>query len=117
MTHLKLMTDAIRAQLPPLGDTEGIPLASKVAYVKYFTPDSNWTWYGCEFDGLDTFFGYVQGMESEWGYFSLEELSSVRGPLGLSVERDLAFSPQPIVSYLRTADGRESDFWDEDSSF
>ncbi len=109
---MKLMTDALRAQLPNLGDTEGIPLTSKVAYVKYFTPDSNWTWYACEFDGQDTFFGYVQGMDSEWGYFSLEELSWVRGPLGLSIERDLSFTPQPIAPYLKTFDANESDLWD-----
>jgi hypothetical protein len=35
--------------------------------VKYFTPDSNWTWYASEFDGEDTFFGPVAGFEVELG--------------------------------------------------
>ena len=40
-----------------------------VAYVKFFTPWSNWTWYATEFDGEDTFFGLVIGLETELGYF------------------------------------------------
>ena len=42
------------------------------------------------------FFGLVCGMERELGYFSLAELQSVRGPLGLRVERDLYFTPTPM---------------------
>ena len=32
-------------------------------------------------------------MESELGYFTLEELESIHGPLGLAIERDLSFTP------------------------
>ena len=64
--------------------------------VKFFTPDSYWTWYATEFDGTDTFFGLVDGQEQELGYFSLSELEDVRGPLGLPVERDLHFNPTPL---------------------
>ena len=39
------------------------------------------------------FFGFVDGMDSEWGYFSLEELESIRGPFRLKIERDLYFKP------------------------
>lgn len=67
-----------------------------MAWVKYFTPDSSWTWYATEFDGQDTFFGLVQGLEEELGYFSLAELQQVRGPLGLPIERDLHFQPTPL---------------------
>ena len=37
------------------------------------------------------FFGFVVGLEGEFGYFLLSELESVRSPLGLGVERDFAF--------------------------
>lgn len=37
-----------------------------VAHVKYFTPDSQCTWYATEFDGEDTFFSVV----SLLNYFS-----------------------------------------------
>lgn len=93
---MKLLTQEIRKQLPKLNETESIPTEEKVAVVKYFTPWSNWTWYGVEFDGEDTFFGLVFGLEREWGYFSLSELQSVSGPLGLKVERDLYFTPTKI---------------------
>jgi len=45
------------------------------------------------------FYGFVSifGDEcDEWGYFSLAELQSVKGPLGIGIERDLYFEPQPI---------------------
>src|SRR5665811_323998 len=45
----------------------------------------------------DSFFGYVCGMEEEWGYFVLSELESVRGPLGLEIERDLYFESGPFT--------------------
>ncbi len=63
--------------------------------VKLFTPDANWTWYIIEFSQEDhsTCYGYVQGLESELGYFSLEEIADVRGALGLPVERDVHFEP------------------------
>jgi hypothetical protein len=45
------------------------------------------------------FYGYVSifgDHNDEWGYFSLSELGSVKGPFGLGIERDLYFDPQPI---------------------
>ena len=88
-----LLTKALRKQLPKLGATEHIPCEEKTLVVKFFTPDSNWTWWAVEFDGEDTFFGLVDGFEREWGNFSLAELQSARGRLGLPIERDLYFQP------------------------
>jgi hypothetical protein len=43
------------------------------------------------------FFGFVQGLADEWGYFSYGELKSITGPLGLSIERDkYARTPRPL---------------------
>lgn len=89
----KLLTKEIEKKLPKLYATEETPAEDKLMIVKFFTPDSNWTWYGAEFDGEDTFFGFVDGMEGEWGYFSLSELSTTKGPMGLPIERDLYFEP------------------------
>lgn len=75
--------------------TEALGLAAK-AKVKFFTPDSNWTWYVSEFDGEDICFGLVIGFVAEFGYFSLSELEQIRGPSGLPVERDLAFEPKAL---------------------
>jgi hypothetical protein len=49
---MELLTPELRAQLPPLYAQDGSPDA--IAYVKFFVPNSNWTWYASEFDGLDT---------------------------------------------------------------
>ena len=59
-------------------------------------PDSSWTWYITEFDGQDICFGLVVGHEVELGYFSLAEITALRGPLGLRVERDLYFGPKSL---------------------
>jgi hypothetical protein len=102
---LQLMTDEVRERLPELGATEEQGLDAQ-AQVKYFTPDSNWTWYASEFDGEDVFFGLVIGFEIELGYFSLSELQQARGPLGLPIERDLYFDPQSLAA-LRKQHRRE----------
>jgi hypothetical protein len=80
------------AKIPELYSTENE--SDPVAFVKLFTPDSSWTWYVTEYEpetGLC--FGLVCGQERELGYFSLSEIESVRGPMGLKVERDEHFHP------------------------
>ena len=91
---MELLPREIRKRLPKLGETENIK--DPIARVKFFAPWSNWTWYAVEFDGEDTFFGLVFGFERELGYFSLKELESIRGPMGLRIERDLHFEPAPL---------------------
>lgn len=94
---MQLLTEELRAQLPPLYSQENV--ADPIVHAKFFTPDSSWTWYateGQDDEGDFRFFGYVVGLESEWGYFVLSELESVRGPLGLPIERDLYFKPRPF---------------------
>ncbi len=88
------MTKDLQMQLPQLYSQEEVEDPKAIA--KFFTPDANWTWYATEFDGKDTFFGLVDGFEKELGYFSLAELESIRGPLGLHVERDLWFESKPL---------------------
>ena len=92
---MKLLTKEIKEVIPKLYTQEERG-DEAVVYVKFFTPWSNWTWYATEFDGEDTFFGWVVGLEKELGYFSLKELSKVTGPFGLKIERDLYFTPKPL---------------------
>jgi len=87
---MELLPAEIRAALPPLRSTEALGMNAPII-VKYFTPTSNWTWYATEFDSEDLFFGLVDGLAKEFGYFSLSELQALRGPYGLGVERDLYF--------------------------
>ena len=99
---MKLLTKAIEKALPALYSTEDTPTADKRAAVKFFTPDSNWTWFAVEGsrqeDGDMLFFGLVDGFEKEWGYFMLSELSSIRGPMGLPVERDMYYDGEIPVA-------------------
>jgi hypothetical protein len=104
---MELLPDEVRKTLPPLYAQEGE--SEHTVHVKFFTPDANWTWYATEGspEGDDfIFFGYIIGLANEWGYFSLNELKTIRGPLGLAIERDLYFTPAPISEALRR-DGQE----------
>ncbi len=93
---MKLLTKEILKKLPKMYASENEK--DPMVWSKFFTPDSNWTWYIMEFDGVDTFFGLVDGFEKELGYFSLSELKAIRGKLGLPVERDMSFKPCRLSS-------------------
>ena len=101
---MKLLPKEIRGKLPPLysQDSKG---GKAVVYTKYFTPSSNWTWYVTEGEPVTDdsgkevdyrFFGLVDGHCKEFGYFSLSELESVNGPMGLPIERDLHWQPKTL---------------------
>jgi hypothetical protein len=72
--------------------------------VKFFTPDANWTWYVIEGEKQENgdweFFGLVDGLEKELGGFRLSDLKSVRGGLGLPVERDLHFGEHQLGEFM-----------------
>ncbi len=93
---MMLLTKELRRKLPKLYANEEKGLQA-LALVKFFTPDSFWTWYASEFDGEDLFFGLAVGFYPELGYFSFSELQKVRGALGLPVERDLWFEPTTLA--------------------
>ena len=67
-----------------------------VVIAKFFLPGSGWTWYVTEAEKMENgdyyFFGYVDGIEGELGYFTLSQLQEVRGRFGLRVERDMYFN-------------------------
>jgi len=91
-----LITDEQRTQLLANGqahadgqDIDPLPV------VKLFTPDGQATWLLTELDPQDgdTAFGLCDlglGMP-ELGSVRLSELATIRGPLGLPIERDLYF--------------------------
>lgn len=67
----------------------------QMVVAKFFDPCGSWTWYLLNQDPKDPdyLWGIVKGFEIEMGSFSLSELESVKGPLGLGMERDLYFKP------------------------
>jgi len=91
---MTLLSAADVARLPPLYTTESVPMADKIAQAKLFTPWAGWTWFLVEYDSDQRLaWGWVIGLEQEAGYFSLDELEAIRGPGGLTIERDLSFPP------------------------
>lgn len=102
---MTLLTTDLRRRLPPLYANEAAGDDALVV-AKFFTPDAQWTWYATEFDPESrTFYGFVRGLEAELGYFSLDDLERVRGPLGLPVERDRWWRPVPLRA-VRTGAAR-----------
>lgn len=98
---MELLPKELRRRFPSLRTTEGKEVEDISIIAKFFDPTGSWTWYATEFDGKDTFFGYVRGFENEMGYFSLKELQSVRGQLGLGIERDLYFGEHTLAEVMR----------------
>ena len=102
---MQLLDRELRKRLPPLYAQEAE--AEPVVYAKFFMPGTAWTWYvteGSEQEGDFLFFGFVVGLESDFGYFLLSELESVTNPLGLHVERDLAFHEGRLTDVVPAPD-------------
>ena len=88
---MKLLTKELLKKLPALLANDGQKPEYTKVIVKFFTPDAQCTWYITEFDGKDTFFGFCNlgdDQNAELGNISLKELQSIRGNLGLPVERE-----------------------------
>jgi hypothetical protein len=111
---MKLLTKSINDQLLRNGRirealaSEGKAEADFIPVVKLFTPDAQCTWLLTEldFEDPDIAFGLCDlGMGCpELGSVRISELESVRGKLGLPVERDLHFNASHTLSvYARAA--------------
>ena len=93
---MKLMTKALEARFAKVGRQEDVPFKDKVIIAKYFNPTGAGTWFATEYDAKDRlFFGFASifgDHNDEWGYFSLDELESIKTPpFGLGIERDRHF--------------------------
>ena len=88
---MKLLTKELEKRFKQVGSQENEKDALVIA--KFFNPTGIGTWYATEYIPEEkVFFGYVSlfgDHNDEWGYFSLEELESVKTSFGLGIERDL----------------------------
>lgn len=103
---MKFMTKEILKRLPKLYATEGMPLEERIAQVKFFSLQGRGTWFGVEYDPNEKlFFGYVISCLGpdcdEWGYFSEEELRSVRFGCIPGIERDRYFQPKQMAEVIK----------------
>jgi hypothetical protein len=106
-------TKSALTKIPRLYETEGVEAKDKLIYLHFFVGGSDW--YIAEFDGEDTFFGFVclNGWTdcAEWGYISFKELKELkveapvslngqRALIPLEVDRDLYWKPKKASDVL-----------------
>ena len=108
---MKLLTRKLRQQLLPLYSQEEVE--DPMVWVRFFTPDSSWSWYATEGSPVDEngmmippgsstpqadylFFGLVVGLEEELGYFSRAELQAARGHSGYPLSGISRSNPVPL---------------------
>lgn len=92
---MELIPKELINTIPKLYETE--EQTDPIAYVKLFL--DGWTWFITEISiDKNICFGYVISpfCSGELGYFSLEEIKSIQGSLGIGVERDLSFKPTKL---------------------
>lgn len=103
---MKLMTKEIEQKLAqyPLYSQESKGDDADIV-CKFFNPCGAGTWYVLEGNKLPNgdweFFGIVDLLEREYGYFMLSELQSYRSPFGLGIERDLYFGDDMKVKDIK----------------
>jgi hypothetical protein len=111
---MKLLTKSIHEQLLRNGklrlerQEQGLDAPDLMPVVKLFTPDAACTWLLTELDPEepDIAFGLCDlGLGCpELGYVAITQLESVRGRLGLPVERDLHFTAdKTLCAYAEQA--------------
>jgi len=99
---MKLMNKTLEARFAKVGSQDGKGNEA-IVIAKFFNPVGAATWWATEYDpATREFFGYVSlwggvnDTDAEWGYFSLDELESLRLPLGMKIERDRYFGKRKV---------------------
>lgn len=105
MIESRLLTVADHVQLLVNALDDGV---DHMPVAKFFSPDAGATWLISEVDpdDPDRLFGLCDlGLGfPEIGYVSLAEITALKGPLGLPVERDLYFvADKPLSAYAEEA--------------
>jgi hypothetical protein len=91
-----LLTPEVRERLLANGRE---PETDHVPVVKFFNPLGEGVWLATSLDADgDTLFGLADLGEPELGSFSLAEMTSVRLPVGMGIERDLLFEGMVPIS-------------------
>lgn len=97
---MKLITKEIEKRLEkyPLYSQDG-KKKEAIAVAKFFLCVGAWSWFILEAD-LQNNLAYgvvISGNgEAEYAYINLTELQTFRSKLGLTIERDISFSPTPL---------------------
>jgi hypothetical protein len=111
---MKLITKDIEEAIKntPYGSTENVELDDKKVIARFFNPTGAGTWYVLENDdwenGRVVFGAATLGYGLELGSISIDELESLKLPLGLTIERDISVEPfKSTLGELRKAHGED----------
>ncbi len=111
---MKLITKEIEEAIKntPYGSTENVELDDKKVIARFFNPVGAGTWYVLENDdwenGRVVFGAATLGYGLELGSISIDELESLKLPLGLTIERDISVQPlKSTLGELRKAYGED----------
>jgi len=98
---MELITKELIERFAKVGSQENDK--DPIVIAKLFNPTGAGDWYATEYNPeTKTFFGYVSIFgdgNDEWGFFSLEELQSVKCNFGLTLERDLYCGEKRISKF------------------
>jgi hypothetical protein len=92
-------SDEELVKIPAFYSTEGVPLKEKMIHMHFFIGGCDW--YAAEYSPEEKcFFGFaiLNGDldNAEWGYFSLEELDSLKVKF-LEVDKDCHWTPKKAI--------------------
>ena len=95
---MELLTKELREKFKKQGRVEDGE--DPMVICKFFNPTGRGTWYAIEYNEQDKiFYGYVSifgDHNDEFGDFTLEELESLKLPMGLGIERDLYWESRKL---------------------
>ncbi len=86
---MRLLTKTLLKRFARLGDQD---IPDPIVVMHLFNPCGSGDWYVTAYIPEDNvIFGWAEVVPGcgEWGYTSIDELQSYKGPLGLGIERDL----------------------------
>jgi len=100
-----LLTEELRDRLPPMHSQEAED--EPWVYACFFLLQTTWRWYVIEGEPLAgdfLFFGFVEGLESEFCQFLLSELEALRGPKDVFVQRQESFIEGKLTDVVPAPD-------------
>jgi len=100
---MKLLTVELLRRFREVGNQE--KEKDPIVIAKFFAPVGAATWYAIEYnEKRREFFGYADltGETGEFGYFSLDELESIKFGPGLGIERDLYCGEKRLSEFVKS---------------
>ncbi len=95
---MMLLTKELADRFEAVGSQEAE--SDPIVLAHFFNPTGGGDWYATEYwKDERLFFGYVSlfgDWNDEWGDFSLDELQTYQGKMGLGIERDIHWQEKKI---------------------